>query len=247
MHAARNLPHSERFIMNTPTTDFLLRLEDELEADVLECLRILELGLEDAVRELHKSRDVAGAALAEAKRHLSGTAATSQRHLEAIQQSLGSLSTALHDFILTDPLEIEDLEAFDTWRDRLLAAFEDARKELNRIQSHENPEWRAPLERAWRRLAQTLELVKLRLGLDRDRAEQELEAERARLRQRLGDLQQEIRRDPQSARQTFEKMAGTRQDDPEVSRLEGWFKALLMWIDYPATDRRREREERGEE
>lgn len=219
--------------MNTPAADFFLHLEEDLEGDVRECLRLLDLGLRDALEELHRSRAGVSTSLTQARQHLEETAKESRQQVEAVQQCLGRLGMALHQFVLTDPLEIENLEAFDTWRDEVLQAFERAREALDQLQGEEDRAWKAGMTHAWRRFRQQLEAVRVRLDLDRMQAQQELAAERKRLRERLSRLEGEIRNDPASARETIQQMAGTRQTDPETSRLEGWLKALLMWKDYP--------------
>lgn len=228
--------------MNTPTADFLLRLGEELETDVRDCLRLLDLGREEALRVLQDSKNEVGASLAGARQHFLQTANATQHQLEAIQQSLGRLGMALHQFVMTDPLEVEDLEGFDAWRVVVLSAFERAKEELELIEVREDQVWRADLERVWRRFRQQMEVVKMRLALDTEHAQEEMDAERARLRERLNSLQDQIRRDPKAARELIQQMAGTRQDDPEISRMDGWIKAILMWIDYPAADKRREGE-----
>jgi hypothetical protein len=225
--------------MNTPTADFLLRLEEELETDIRDCLRLLDLGREEALRVLQDSKNEVGATLAGARQHFLQTAGATQHQLEAVQQSLGRLGMALHQFVMTDPLEVEDLEGFDTWRALVLRAFEHAKEELELIEVREDQVWRADLERVWRRFRQQVEVVKMRLALDSEHAQEEMEAERTRLRERLNSLQEQIRQDPKGARVRIQQMAGTRQDDPEVSRMGGWIKAILMWIDYPAADSRR--------
>lgn len=220
--------------MNTPTTDFLLDLKAELETDIRDCLRLLEAGQKEALQELEKSRDEVGSSLISARETLLGAAEETRHQVEAVQQSLGRLGMALHQFVLTDPLDIEDEKAFDTWREQVLAAFENAREELGRIQSRGDQRWKSHLEKVWRRFGQKLEMVRLHLAMGRERAQEEMEAERARLRERLNALQTEIRRNPHAARETIEKMARRPEGNPEWSRLGGWLKALLMWKDTPA-------------
>lgn len=226
--------------MNTPTSEFLLKLENELEADIRDCLRLLEVGSREALAELQQCKDEAGTTLAEAGKHLRAAADTSRQRVEAIQLSLARLGMALHQFVLADPFDIENLSAFDEWRKQVLSALEDAREELGRIQTQEENLWKSHLETAWRRFGSRLEAVRLHLTLDRDYARSELAAERSRLWERLSRLQDEMRRDPRTARQKIREMTAGCQDDPETSRIEGWLKAIMMWIDSPAASQRRE-------
>lgn len=226
--------------MNTPTADFLLQLENDLEADIRDCLRMLEVGSREALAELQQCQDETGTTLTEAGKHLRAAAKTSHQRVEGIQQSLARLGMALHQFVLTDPFGIEDLNAFDQWRGQVLSALEQARDELGRIQFQEERLWKPHLESAWRRFGSRLETVRLRLTMDRDHAQAELDSERERLRERLLRLQEEIRRDPRTAGEKIREMTASRQIDPATSRMEGWLKAIMMWVDYPAAGQRRE-------
>jgi len=215
--------------MPTPTADSLLDLEREIEADIIDCLRFLEMGRSEALEELRKTRDSAGASGVDAGLRLRETATASLGHVEAVQRELGLLNLSLHDFVLTDELDMEDLPSFDHWRDRVLASLRGAREALEKLEAVGDLEWRSGLEDVWRRFRQRLELVRAQLVTDEHYAAEELESQRGQLRARIVELREEFGNDPDKARERLRRLSMGEETPPELRELGGWIKALWMW------------------
>ncbi len=231
--------------MPTPTADSLLDLEREIEADIIDCLRFLELGRAEALAELRSTRDSVGASGVDAADRIRETAAASLGHVEAVQRELGQLNLALHDFVLTDELAFEDLPSFDRWRDRVLSSLQGARESLEKLEAEGDVEWRSGLEVVWRRFRQRLELVRAQLETDEHHAADELETQRAQLRARIEKLQEEFANDPKKAREQLRLLSTGKDTFPEERKLEGWFKALWMWQERLSSHQDQDHEDSG--
>lgn len=215
--------------MATPTADSLLDLERTIEADIITCLNLLEQGKEQALKELGKSLQVAGSSGAAALERLHSTAAASVAHVEAVQRELGALNLALTDFVLTDSLTIENLPAFDLWRDRVLKAIHDAKDAIELLGTEGDPEGNAELENVWRQSQQRLEIVRVHLEMDESRAAGEFALQRKALHDRVAQLREELERDPQKVRERLHYLSSGEDKSADARRLGGWIKALWMW------------------
>ena len=215
--------------MATPTADSLLDLERSIEADILDCLSLLEQGRNEALAELRRSVDAAGATSTGATQRLRSTAKASVEHVETVQRELGALNLALSDFVLTDSLTIENLEAFDTWRDRVLSALHNARIAIEALGEQGSEISDAPFQQAWRHFGQRLEIVRLHLQEDESLAAGEFAAQRRALLDRVEDLRSELSSDPKKAREHLHHLSTGMDDSADSRRLDGWIKALMMW------------------
>jgi hypothetical protein len=214
--------------MATPTADSLLDLERRLEADIIDCLTLLEQGRDDALRELRSSLRVVGTVSNQVAERLLSTTSDSLAHVQAVQRELGNLNLAMNDFVLTDSLTMESLKAFDAWRDRVLLALQNARGAIAAMGDKEHP-WSDELEETWLRFRQRLELVHAHLESDESAASADFALQRKALFDRVSDLRGKLLFDPKGAREALHQLSTGDDGASQWRRLDGWIKALLMW------------------
>ncbi len=213
--------------MSTPTADSLLELERKLEGGILECLRVLEQGRKESLQELRQAAKQAGVSASAASSHLRSLVSESVAHVEAVQRELGALNLALDDFVLSDELNIENLQTFDTWRDRVLSALQESQRGMAGMkrEGDQDETWSQDLESVWDHFRQRLELVRIRLQADEASAAEEFAA----LRARLEELRSQLAQDPKKAREQLRHLSAATELSADWRRLDGWIKALLMW------------------
>ena len=111
--------------MNTNT--HLIELERELEADLADARRHIELGRRNAIDQLNSHRESLGEHCGEAALKIDLLAADAERELKNVRTRLGELN------LLLAVEEIRDLETFDQFRDRILEAMADAEHDLGAL------------------------------------------------------------------------------------------------------------------
>ena len=213
--------------MATPTADSLLELERKLEGDLLECLRLLDQGRKEALQDLRHAAKEAGVSGSAASGQVRSLASASVAQVESVQRELGALNLALNDFVLSDKLNIENLQTFDAWRDRVLNALQESRRAMNAMNQAGDPHetWSHDLESVWDRFRQRLEVVRIRLEADEANATEDFAA----LRSRLEELRTQLAKDPKEAREQLRRLSNGTESSADWRRLDGWIKALLMW------------------
>lgn len=222
--------------MTTPTAEALLELERKLESDIIECRHLLELGLDEALDVLKRTCDEAGLSAIDTAERLKKMADQSCEHIKTVQKSLGMLNLAMNGFVLTDGLTLENINTFDTWRDRVLSELHTAQEALLQIQLEGDVGWKLELMDVWRRFRHQLEVIRVHMALDEQHAEEELQAERKRLLQRVTELGDDIERNPHEVRKLLHQLGSEAEEDPNAPTLGGWVKALLMWQDQPVPE-----------
>jgi hypothetical protein len=175
--------------------------------------------------ELRHAAREAGVSSAAAAAKLQSLTSASVSLVEAVQRELGALNLAMNEFVLTDALDIENLPAFDAWRDRLIGALHRAEKAIAALEAKEEPAWSAALSPAWDRFRQRLEVVRILLESGEATASEEF----ATLRTRLKDLRATLASDPEKAREQLRHLSTGTESSADYRRLDGWIKALLMW------------------
>jgi len=194
------------------TNEHLVKLERDLEADLLEARRELELGRDEAIETLGNHRDTLGNRTEKAVEAIRTLAHEAEEDLKLVQSRLGELN-----YFLAEE-EMNDLETFDRYRDRILGAMRTAKDDLSRVSSR-GSEWGAhekDLDDAWGMLSRRLESVRAHLLREAYSAEGEFDSERAQLSKRLEEIDGE-----------------EEQSDPDinvVTRLRTEFRQLLPGI-----------------
>tara|TARA_R110002096_G_scaffold199271_19_gene383150 strand:- start:100 stop:813 length:714 start_codon:yes stop_codon:yes gene_type:complete len=222
--------------MTTPTAEALLDLERKIESDVIECRRLLDLGLDEAVDELRRTCSEAGLSSSNTAERLKQMADQSCQHLKTVQKSLGMLNLAMNQFVLTDGLTLENINTFDKWRDRVLSELHTAQEAIQEIQLDGDMGWKLELMDVWRRFRHQLEVIRVHMALDEQHAEAELQAERERLMKRVTELEDDIEKNPHEVRRLLHELGSEAKKDPNAPTLGGWVKALLMWQDQPVPE-----------
>ncbi len=165
----------------------LAELERNLEDDVREAQQLLALSREEAMKEMDSRRDSLGAATLQAVRDLEGLADEADSSLSDLQARLGHLNLLLAEE------EIRDLDTLQKYRERVLNAMESANDALGKLATEGRAGWterRQVMEEVWRRFFRSLELVRLHVMRDADRALEGFDQERRQLIEELGRLQE---------------------------------------------------------
>lgn len=173
--------------MTTTTNTHLIELERELEADLAEARRHIELGRRNAIDELNSHRDELGELRGEAALKIDLLAHDADEDLKSVRTRLGELN------LLLAVEEIRDLKTFDDFRDRILQAMTDAEEDLEMLNEH-GAEWgtrEKKISEAWAALSRQLALARLHLVHEAQIAEAEFEAEREELEAYLEEAQKE--------------------------------------------------------
>jgi hypothetical protein len=175
--------------MNTNT--HLIDLERELEADLAEARRHIELGRRNAIDELNAHRDTLGELCGEATLKIDLLACDADEDLKNVRSRLGEFN------LLLAVEEIKDLGTFDQFRDRILEAMSDAEDDLKTLDKN-GSEWgesEGQISAAWGALSRQLVLARLHLVHESQIAQHEFEAEREEFVAQLKD-QRERRENP---------------------------------------------------
>ena len=165
------------------TNTHLIALERELEADLAEARRHIELGRLNALDELNAHRDTLGELCGEAALKIDLLAHDADEDLKRVRTRLGELN------LLLAIEDITDLRTFDNFRDRILQAMSEAECDLEELNLH-GEEWGAHESRiseAWRKLSRQLTLARVHLANESKFAVCEFEAEREELAAHLAD------------------------------------------------------------
>jgi hypothetical protein len=168
------------------TNTHLIELERELEADLAEARRHIELGRKNAIDELNAHRGTLGELCGEAALKIDLLASDADEDLKGVRARLGELN------LLLAVEEIKDLDTFDQFRDRILRAMADAEEDLDKL-NLQGGEWGAREQKisdAWGALSRQLSLARLHLVHESQLAEHEFEAEREELAAHLEELRE---------------------------------------------------------
>ena len=166
------------------TNNHLIALERELEADLAEARQHIELGRLNAIDELNAHRESLGELCAEAALKIDLLAHDADEDLKRVRARLGELN------LLLAIEEIDDLETFDTFRERILEAMKDAELELEDL-NRRGEQWgdhEGRINGAWRHLSRQLMLARRHLVNESKFAVCEFEAERAELAAHIEDM-----------------------------------------------------------
>lgn len=168
------------------TNTHLINLERELEADLAEARRHIELGRLNAIDELNAHRDSLGELCCEAALKIDLLAHDADADLKRVRTRLGELN------LLLAVEEIKDLGTFDEFRDRILQAMKDAECDLEDL-NLSGEEWGSrekQITAAWRKLSRQLALARLHLVREATLAKCEFEAEREELAAHIEELRE---------------------------------------------------------
>lgn len=166
------------------TNTHLIELERELEADLAEAQRHIELGRRNAIDEIHAHRESLGELCGEASLEIDLLASDAEQELQSIRSRLGELN------LLLAVEEIRDLETFDQFRDRILQAMTDAEEDLVEF-DRDGVKWVGREHRisdAWAAMSRQLGLARMHLAHEMQIAQQEFELERDELATHLGEM-----------------------------------------------------------
>ena len=164
------------------TNTHLIELEHELEADLLQARRHIELGRRNAIDEINAHRDSLGELCGEAMLKIEVLASDAEEELNHVRSRLAKLN------LMLAVEEIQDLETFDDFRDRILLAMSDAEQDLGAL-GKDGEEWVAreqKISEAWGALSRQLGLARMHLAHESQIAAQEFELERGELESQLG-------------------------------------------------------------
>ena len=163
------------------TNRVLMDLERELEADLTEAQRHIELGRRNAIDELNRHRESLGELFGEATLHIDLLAYDANDDLKRVRSQLGEL----HELLLGR--EVKDLPTFDRFCESFIDAMASAERDLNTLNQC-GDEWGGREQRirdAWQALSRQLELARLHLMHEARIAKAELEGERAEFANQL--------------------------------------------------------------
>ncbi|MGI9244673.1 MAG: hypothetical protein ACR2RV_27975 [Verrucomicrobiales bacterium] len=166
------------------TNTHLIELERELEADLLQARRHIELGRRNAMDEINAHRESLGELCGEAMLKIEVLASDAEEELNHVRSRLAKLN------LMLAVEEIQDLETFDDFRDRILLAMSDAEEDLGAL-GRDGEEWVAREQKigeAWGALSRQLGLARMHLAHESRVAAQEFELERGELESHLGAL-----------------------------------------------------------
>ncbi|HUF63986.1 MAG TPA: hypothetical protein VMN36_18045 [Verrucomicrobiales bacterium] len=167
--------------------DHLSELGRDLEVDLREAQRLLELSWEDAVGEMRSRRATLGEEAQRAVRSLEPLANEADSRMQEVQDRLGELNLLLAEE------EIGDMETFLKYRERVLGAMEAARDALARLEAEGRAGWSERgevMREVWRRFFGSLELVRIHLARDGQMASERFEQERVQLIEDLGRIRE---------------------------------------------------------
>lgn len=206
------------------TNETLVNLERNLEADLLEARRELELGKLLALRELDSHQQPLGSGAPEASGKILSLTREAEEDLGRVQARLGELN-----YVLAED-EINDLGIFDRYRDRILGALLEAQADLTRLErdSAERSRQEEDLADAWRRLCQGLELVNRHLQLETKKAKTEFALERTQLSARLEGIDVDV-----DDRQRVPGLDFASRLRREFHQALPGIKAMFMYADGP--------------
>ncbi len=158
-------------------------LERDLEADLVEARKELEMGRDAALAELNAHRDSLGALCGEAVREIESLTHDADEDLNKVRARLGELN------LLVAEEEVKDLRTFDQFRDRILQAMAEAEDDLERLKMRGDAwsERESAISEAWDELSRRLEYVRLHLVHEAELAITEFESGRRGL---IADLEQ---------------------------------------------------------
>jgi hypothetical protein len=166
------------------TNTHLIALERELDADLAEARHHIELGRLNAIDELNAHRESLGELCAEAALKIDLFAHDADEDLKRVRARLGELN------LLLAIEEIDDLETFDTFRERTLQAMKDAEWELEDL-NRRGEQWgdhEGRINNAWRHLSRQLMLARRHLANESKFAVCEFEAERVELAAHIEEM-----------------------------------------------------------
>lgn len=193
----------------------LVALERDLEADLLDTVRLLELGRDEAIEELKAHRESLGDLTRKAIKDIKARASEVDDSLRDVQKRLGELN-----LLLTDESP-DDWATLEAYRDRIIKAIQAARESIIRLDTEGRAQWSGrgqELEAAWHQFHRRLDLVDLHLGREEARASEEFAAERQRLLHRLDEL----RKKPSLSKEDLKEMAD-QAPGTLASALKIWF------------------------
>lgn len=166
---------------NMTTKEHLIELERDLEKDLLDARRELGLGRDEATLVLDPPGDRLRLGDAVAMEKIRALVKTEEEDLDLVQGRLGELN-----YILAEE-DIDSLEMFDRYRDRILRALREAARDLERLEDR-GGEWADRGTRviaAWAKLSQRLDGVRHHLADEEAAARSEFDAERSHLVEEL--------------------------------------------------------------
>jgi hypothetical protein len=156
------------------SSDHLTQLEHELETDLAEAQRLIELGHIEAMATLESGRDELGKYRRCAGRKIDRYAHCASEDLKLVRQRL----LELH--LLLSREQLKDLDIFDHFRDRVVEAMEFAEDDLGELK-HRGDAWSSShvnVSAAWSQLARRLSLVRMHLVQEVETALKDFGAER---------------------------------------------------------------------
>ena len=137
----------------------LVRLEQELEGDLAEARRLIQLGHHDAIAELDARGQQLGELRLTAGDEITRYAHDAEEDLRLVRRRLGELH-----LLLTNK-ELRTLDIFDHFRDRVVEAMEFAEGDVEDLK-HRGDEWSSKqleISDAWNQLSRRLSLVRMHL------------------------------------------------------------------------------------
>jgi hypothetical protein len=165
------------------TNIHLIELERELEADLADARRHIELGRRNAIDQLNSHRESLGERCGEAALKIDLLAADAEQELKNVRTRLGELN------LLLAVEEVRDLATFDQFRDRILEAMADAEQDLGAL-DQSGSEWAAReknISEAWAALSRQLGVARKHLVHESELARHEFVAEREELAAHLDE------------------------------------------------------------
>lgn len=204
----------------------LQSIERLSENEVMEMLRQLKLGREEAEKEFHESlgdtRSAADGAVAKIEKLAEGAG----EELVEVRKELGQLNALL------GVEKIDDAETVDTFRERILHQMSATLKALRNIEGVSREQLQSSgdnLESVWRTFLRRIELVRAHLASTREGAAEAFEKERQRIAAGLGES-----RHQQSTAGDYKHADGGAIADPDM--FSDWLKGFFQHPDVAVPD-----------
>ncbi len=214
--------------MNSDSNAALRDYETSLEANILDCQRMLRLGLEAGLKQLQETQNEARIFTKSAELDLRKIAGEAEADIAAVQKQLGKLNYLLAE----DAHFINSPEEFAPWRDRITKALHEAYDSVKQLDLQEDTEWhtnRSVLIEAWSKLHQQLEIIHARLALDSQIASERSVLIERQLQGSLKDFQEDLRAGREQPGKVADRFRQVLNElCPEMTY---WLKALLMYYE----------------
>lgn len=160
------------------------RIERDTESDIIEMKRQLDLGTEEAKKELGDSQIDLRDAATGCRGRIDTLSDNAKEGLQDIQSRLGKLN-----FLLAEE-ELDSVEKLDRHSNAILEEMRAVRQQIDQLEGETENHVKSAygeVEAAWERFLRCLELIRMHLRATEEEASEKFRDERETLKQRLAD------------------------------------------------------------